>query len=165
MKKRVLFLISFIFLSSSFCFAQETVTITTYYPAPYGVYQQMRLFPVNGNAFTCDATHRGEMYYHDDTAPRAAGLYYCNGTSWMAAGGGGNWTLDTASTPNNLYLSAPDANTQVGIGVANPGLNDARIKLEVQGGAIQATGGLIIETRTSDPGTPVVGQIWLRTDL
>jgi hypothetical protein len=25
--------------------------------------------------------------------------------------------------------------------------------------------GLIIENRTSDPGSPVTGQIWLRTDL
>jgi len=37
--------------------------------------------------------------------------------------------------------------------------------LEVQGRPIKATGGLIIETRTSDPPSPVTGQIWLRTDL
>jgi len=48
----------------------------------------------------------------------------------------------------------------VGIGTPSPGA-----KLEVVGGAIKATGGLIIETRTSDPASPVNGQIWLRTDL
>ena len=48
----------------------------------------------------------------------------------------------------------------VGIGTSNPAN-----KLEVQGGAIKATGGLIIETRTSDPTNPVTGQIWLRTNL
>ncbi|MHC4500968.1 MAG: hypothetical protein ACYS21_17855, partial [Planctomycetota bacterium] len=49
----------------------------------------------------------------------------------------------------------------VGIGTTSP---DA--KLEVDGGAIKATGGLIIETRTgSDPPSPVTGQIWLRTDI
>ncbi len=48
----------------------------------------------------------------------------------------------------------------VGIGTTNPAN-----KLEVQGGAIKAAGGLIIETRTSDPTNPVTGQIWLRTNL
>jgi len=52
-------------------------------------------------------------------------------------------------------------NGNVGIGTTNPGTN----KLEVVGGPIKATGGLIIETRTSDPASPVTGQIWLRTDL
>jgi len=49
----------------------------------------------------------------------------------------------------------------VGIGTTDPGTN----KLEVVGGPIKATGGLIIETRTDDPASPVAGQIWLRTDL
>ncbi|MBA7505469.1 hypothetical protein ES706_04136 [subsurface metagenome] len=47
----------------------------------------------------------------------------------------------------------------VGIGTVSPGA-----KLEVQGGSIRATGGLIIETRTSDPASPATGQMWLRTD-
>ena len=48
----------------------------------------------------------------------------------------------------------------VGIGTTNP-----QAKLEVQGGSIKATGGLIIETRTNDPASPHIGQIWLRTDI
>ena len=32
-------------------------------------------------------------------------------------------------------------------------------------GSIKATGGLIIENRDTDPGTPASGQLWLRTDL
>jgi hypothetical protein len=52
-------------------------------------------------------------------------------------------------------------NGNVGIGTTNPGTN----RLEVTGGPIKATGGLIIETRTSDPSSPVTGQMWLRTDL
>lgn len=38
-------------------------------------------------------------------------------------------------------------------------------KAEGAEGTIKATGGLVIETRTSDPASPVTGQIWLRTDL
>lgn len=53
----------------------------------------------------------------------------------------------------------------VGIGTVDP-----QTKLDVEGsvqasGPIKASGGLILETRTSDPPSPVVGQIWLRTDL
>ena len=47
----------------------------------------------------------------------------------------------------------------VGIGTTSPGA-----KLDVQGGPIRARGGLIIETRTSDPASPATGQMWLRTD-
>ncbi|MBU3942429.1 hypothetical protein KKA24_00430 [Patescibacteria group bacterium] len=45
------------------------------------------------------------------------------------------------------------------------GAVDVSGNLEVRNGPIKATGGLIIETRTSDPASPVTGQIWLRTDL
>src|SRR3990167_7290204 len=45
----------------------------------------------------------------------------------------------------------------VGIGTQSP-----MAKLEIVGGAIKATGGLIIETRTSDPASPETGRMWLR---
>ena len=38
-------------------------------------------------------------------------------------------------------------------------------KAESAEGTIKATGGLTIETRTSDPASPAAGQFWLRTDL
>ncbi len=39
--------------------------------------------------------------------------------------------------------------------------DESKVKLEVQGGAIKATGGFIVETRSSDPASPAVGQMWL----
>ena len=63
------------------------------------------------------------------------------------------------SVGDKVIIMSTDGN--VGIGTTDPGTN----KLEVVGGPIKATGGLIIETRTDDPASPVAGQIWLRTDL
>jgi len=84
-----------------------------------------------------------------------------------ATGGGSTKALEVYGHTGTSYVLGltvvgGGANAgNVGIGTANPGTN----KLEVVGGPIKATGGLIIETRTSDPASPVTGQIWLRTDL
>jgi hypothetical protein len=43
-------------------------------------------------------------------------------------------------------------------------INDGNRRLSCDG-VFKASGGLIIETRTSDPSSPAPGQIWLRTDL
>ena len=67
---------------------------------------------------------------------------------------------DGSNTPYAVKLMRIKTDGSVGIGTTTPSA-----KLEVQGGAIKATGGFIIETRTSDPASPVTGQMWLRTDL
>jgi len=82
-----------------------------------------------------------------------------------ATGGGSTKALEVYGHTGTSYVLGltvvgGGANAgNVGIGTTNPGTN----KLEVVGGPIKATGGLIIETRTSDPASPVTGQIWLRT--
>ena len=62
----------------------------------------------------------------------------------------------TRDGTTDLYYNSGD----VGIGTDAP---DA--KLEVVGGVIKATDGLIIESRTSDPAGAETGRIWIRTDL
>jgi hypothetical protein len=47
----------------------------------------------------------------------------------------------------------------IGIGTSTP-----VTKLEVAGGALKATGGLIIETRTTNPSSPQMGQMWVCVD-
>ncbi|HAT71641.1 MAG TPA: hypothetical protein DCS63_02365 [Elusimicrobia bacterium] len=76
----------------------------------------------------------------------------------MFKAAGGFWvSTGTVHTNPGLFV---DANNNVGIGTDTPG-----VKLEVTGGAIKAAGGLILETRTSDPGAPVIGQTWIRADI
>lgn len=70
----------------------------------------------------------------------------------------GGFILGTGLSSGQTALNIPIGN--VGIGISTPST-----KLEVVGGSIKATGGLIIETRTSDPASPATGQMWLRTDL
>ncbi|PIR45114.1 MAG: hypothetical protein COV10_01145 [Candidatus Vogelbacteria bacterium CG10_big_fil_rev_8_21_14_0_10_51_16] len=75
--------------------------------------------------------------------------------------GGEGYALNIEAGSSNASALVVDASGNVGIGTASPGAN----KLEVAGGPIKATGGLIIETRTSDPISPDDGRIWLRTGL
>lgn len=78
-----------------------------------------------------------------------------SGTGQAKAGG---LILNTGGASVGLIV---DQGT-VGIGTVTP---DLAVKLEVVGGTTKTTGGLIIETRTSDPASPEVGRVWLRTDL
>ena len=38
----LLWIVGLVLLGSGWLLAQESITLTTYYPAPYGVYQQLR---------------------------------------------------------------------------------------------------------------------------
>ena len=60
---------TFLYLAS-FAYAQTTeeITITTYYPSPYGVYKELRLFP-NATPAGCNANTVGAMYYDNSTIP------------------------------------------------------------------------------------------------
>jgi len=48
--------------------AQETITISTYYPAPSGVYQNLRLFPsATQLPANCNLNTEGTLYYDNKT--------------------------------------------------------------------------------------------------
>ena len=64
MTKKIL-LITFVFVAviSSYALAQETLTLTTYYPAPFGAYDRMRLVPRASIADAdCDDNTLGMIY-------------------------------------------------------------------------------------------------------
>ncbi len=108
--KIIFFFISLIdIISCSWAFADESISITTYYPSPYGVYNEMRLYPHTTPIVSCDSTTEGTMFYNLS----AHELQVCNGSgSWKS--GGGFW----ASSGDDIY----NTNTgNVGIGTASPG--------------------------------------------
>jgi hypothetical protein len=89
-----LFSLFFLFGSFSLCFAED-ITITTYYPAPYGVYQELRLFPHSAPITVCNDDHKGVMYYDFDDDE----LKVCRGDAagwlandyWVLELEGGDW--------------------------------------------------------------------------
>lgn len=108
-KKGFIVLITMLTLSTV-CTAEE-ITLTTYYPSPYGVYSEMRLYPKDSPT-TCSGTQRGLMYY-DDSENR---LKVCNGTPPYQDIGGGYWAASPFNS-NNIYNTNSG---NVGIGTNNP---------------------------------------------
>lgn len=84
-------------------------------------------------------------------------------TAWQlySAKNGGAESVARIWNGSNADVVVITKSGNVGIGTnASPAT-----KLEVAGGPIKATGGLIIESRTSDPVGPETGRMWLRTDI
>jgi len=57
----------------------ETITIATYYPAPYGVYKSLRLYPSNEFKPAAACSSKGEMVYNDSDKH----VYVCDGSKWL----------------------------------------------------------------------------------
>jgi hypothetical protein len=98
MNKVIGSIVLMLFLGITLCFAQgeeDSITITTYYPSPYGVYGELRLHPHTGQTSTCNsANDRGKLYYDDSAVPNQ--VYVCRQTEtspdaydWELLGGGG----------------------------------------------------------------------------
>ena len=72
-------------------FAQEQLTITTYYPSPYGSYNELQLSPHTPAVTNCNSLNAvGTIYY--DSIAGSVQLCTPNGTGgfwWTGIGGGG----------------------------------------------------------------------------
>lgn len=110
--QKLKFLVIFIFGLFSLCFAED-ITITTYYPSPYGSYNDLQSNKLavgdtngDGNLTVADLPNRdGDIRLKAQAgnptawAAGATGqfaysstqdsLYHYNGSSWVGAGGGG----------------------------------------------------------------------------
>lgn len=116
----------FCFMFSGTAFSQENITITTYYPAPIGVYENLRFFPTT-TVPACDANNEGIAYYDNN----ANLLMVCRqtGTSpdtYAFSSAGSLWTQVGSTGPNGADPRAIrpfDTNLKVGIGDVNIGWN------------------------------------------
>jgi hypothetical protein len=121
MNKIILFGI-FTLLATSMCLAQtnqtESLTISTYYPSPYGVYKYLKLSPTDVPGGPDES--RGVIYY-DNTSNS---IFYRNNTGWVdtsaggsGGGGSGNDAYWNKTGSNNIYNNNTDF---VGIGNTSP---------------------------------------------
>lgn len=62
----------------TYCNAAEEITITTYYPSPYGVYKNLRLYPNDDSTPGGVCTNNGEMYFDGSEQT----LYLCSSGIW-----------------------------------------------------------------------------------
>lgn len=100
-------------ISSSYA-QGESITISTYYPSPFGVYRVLRLFPGGRPPGVCE---RGSLYYHDGSAGLVEGLYVCvddGAGSFRWEIYGGFWSAANVNDIHNTNLG------NVGIGTTNP---------------------------------------------
>jgi len=93
--------------------SSDYLTITTYYPSPYGVYGTLRLHP-RARPSSC---REGEIFYDNNTVQSLRGLYYCNSAGdWEPLAGESLWARN--ETTNNIYNT--NSGRSVGIGTTNP---------------------------------------------
>jgi len=65
-------------------YAQEEITITTYYPSPYGSYNELQLWPHSSPVTGCNANTQGTMYLDSDDYQ----IYVCDGSTWQPLSSG-----------------------------------------------------------------------------
>ncbi|MBU0547674.1 MAG: hypothetical protein KJ710_05490 [Candidatus Omnitrophica bacterium] len=106
LSRNIFLVLSVLVLFASFALAEE-ITITTYYPSPYGSYNELQLYPHSTPTATCDAAHKGTMYYDSDDSQ----IKVCDGAgTWSSLSG--FW----AASGNNIYNTNSG---NVGIGTMN----------------------------------------------
>lgn len=97
-------LILFFFIFHSLSFSEESITITTYYPSPYGVYNELQLYPHDPAVTACNDAREGTMFYNSTDRQ----VYVCKGAAsgWQTlGGGGGNLLMVNGATCPGGYSS------------------------------------------------------------
>lgn len=100
----------------------ESLSLNTFYPAPFGTYDRLRLVP---RATDPDCVP-GTLFVKDPGI-----LRYCSDAGWVdfSLGTGGTWT----KTGDYVHLTDPDPAVRVGIGTTTP---EFKLTLEQDGGIL-----------------------------
>ncbi|MCX5707776.1 MAG: tail fiber domain-containing protein [Candidatus Omnitrophica bacterium] len=105
--KKILMIFIFILSAATVCFSAsnstESLTISTYYPSPYGVYRNLKLNPSDTEPGGT-ALSPGVMYYNNSSDNI---VYYNKTSSWVhlngGGGGGGNGTYWNETSAHHIY--------------------------------------------------------------
>jgi len=87
----------------------ERITITTYYPAPFGVYRELRsewlqYNPQGSPPVNCDSAHEGATYYDSNKK----NILVCDGSNWKTIQTS-EFTLITSATTGNFSFYRVDS--------------------------------------------------------
>ncbi len=111
--KKSLILLLFILLIPAILSA-ENVVMTTYYPAPFGVYDRLRLNPRSSNL--SEPCEEGTLYVDPNKR-----LQYCaSDRTFEPLENYWEQYLNIATSTNYIYLKDTDPNLKVGIGTTSP---------------------------------------------
>ena len=100
------------FASLSFAQTTETIEISTYYPAPYGSYSELQLYPKSTPSL-CDANSRGTMYYDDSSNQVMVCKDIGVGYSWSVIGQGGFSNFAIFDVAGTYSFSIPTGITKI----------------------------------------------------
>ena len=156
------FIIIIVIIMDLFILGEEdsycgVVELSTYYSAPMGAYDRLRLIPRSSAGMVCDSTTEGLMFYDTDNDQ----IFVCKDTGiaeWDRLGG--IWEQADNGTIGDVYLSEGNSlDLFVGIGTNTP-----EFRLTLDKGAITPDGGILaigtfgsgVDLVTSGPGTRLI---------
>jgi len=152
MKK--LFPILFILFVSGSIVSAQNLTLDTYYPAPFGSYDHLRLVPIDPTEMNCDVNATGTLFVESNNNT----IQYCDGSDYATLPG--VWVHDSDNDIVSLAnddIDGINGKSHVGIGTKTPAF-----QLTIEGGGgILAKGGDPTDLAIPDASDPdEVKMIW-----
>lgn len=146
MKKRGYFFLTLFLFTSGVYAEEETLSISTYYPAPYGVYNTLRIMPSSQPLL--GVREEGEIYFNSSNHL----LYIWDGSAWVespgnSGGAGGNYWRPTGGS-GEIYYNDP-----FGGDLSNGGFRVGNVGI----------GRPPLAKSSTDAGYVDVADIWLRS--